>query len=136
MQGCRHARFGIPRYCPLPWHSSQVTVPQTEHFEHCPVPEHSEHRRVPSPEHSVAIGVRGLVEALLLATQKQQEEARQKIAFDQLTGWSAFCDQVAEEREAHEQRLRLTWEHEDDFDPLLGEIAAARCWRQRRGCGC
>jgi hypothetical protein len=22
--------------------------------------------------------------------------------------------------------LRLTWEHEDDFDPLLGEIAAAR----------
>lgn len=41
-------------------------------------------------------------------------------------GWSALCEQVAEGREAFEQGLRLTWEHEDDYDPLLGEIAAAR----------
>ena len=41
-------------------------------------------------------------------------------------GWSVLCDVVAEDREAYEQGLRLTWEHEDDFDPLLGEIAAAR----------
>jgi hypothetical protein len=41
-------------------------------------------------------------------------------------GWSALCEQVAEEREAFEQGIRLTWEHEDDYDPLLGEVAAAR----------
>ena len=41
-------------------------------------------------------------------------------------GWSALCEQVAEEREAFEQGMRLTWEHEEDYDPLLGEIAAAR----------
>ena len=41
-------------------------------------------------------------------------------------GWSALCEEAAEEREAFEQGLRLTWEHEDDYDPLLGEIAAAR----------
>jgi len=33
---------------------------------------------------------------------------------------------VAEDREAYEQGLRLSLEHEDDFDPLLGEISAAR----------
>jgi hypothetical protein len=35
-------------------------------------------------------------------------------------------DEVVRDREAHEQGRRLTWEHEDDYDPLLGEIAAAR----------
>ena len=45
---------------------------------------------------------------------------------DEPDGWSALCDVVAEDREAYERGLRLTWEHEDDFDPLLGEIAAAR----------
>ncbi len=39
---------------------------------------------------------------------------------------TALCEEVAEDREAYEQGLRLTWEHEDEFDPLLGEIAAAR----------
>ncbi len=42
-------------------------------------------------------------------------------------GWSAVLDQVSEDREAYEQALRLTWEHDDGgYDPLLGEIAAAR----------
>ena len=41
-------------------------------------------------------------------------------------GWSAVIDQVSGDREAYEQALRLTWEHEDGYDPLLGEIAAAR----------
>ena len=45
---------------------------------------------------------------------------------DDPDGWSALCDQVAEDREAYEQGLRLSLEHEDDFDPLLGEIGAAR----------
>ena len=45
---------------------------------------------------------------------------------DQLTGWSAMYEQAAEEREAYEQGLRLTWDHDHDFDPLLGEVAAAR----------
>ena len=45
---------------------------------------------------------------------------------DAAAGWSAMCDEVVRDREAYEQGLRLTWEHEDDYDPLLGEIAAAR----------
>ena len=44
----------------------------------------------------------------------------------QLTGWSAMYEQAAEEREAYEQGLRLTWDHDHDFDPLLGEVASAR----------
>src|ERR1700738_4643910 len=45
---------------------------------------------------------------------------------DEPDGWSALYEEVASDREAYEQGLRLTWEHEDDFAPLLGEIAAAR----------
>ena len=45
---------------------------------------------------------------------------------DDPDGWSALCDKVAEDREAYEQGLRLSLQHEDDFDPLLGEIGAAR----------
>lgn len=45
---------------------------------------------------------------------------------DEHDGWSALCEEAVEEREAFEQGLRLTWEHEDDYDPLLGQIAAAR----------
>jgi hypothetical protein len=45
---------------------------------------------------------------------------------DEATGWRAPADEEVRDREAYEQGLRLTWEHEDDFDPLLGEIAAAR----------
>ena len=45
---------------------------------------------------------------------------------DQLTGWSAMCDEAVGDREAYEQGLRLTWDHDHDYDPLLGEIAAAR----------
>jgi hypothetical protein len=43
----------------------------------------------------------------------------------QLDGWSALYSEAADEREAFEQRLRLCW-NEDDYDPLLAEIAAAR----------
>lgn len=42
------------------------------------------------------------------------------------TAWRAMADEVADAREDYEQRLRLTCEHDDDYDPLLGEIAAAR----------
>jgi hypothetical protein len=45
---------------------------------------------------------------------------------DQGTVWRAMEDKVVEDREEYEQRLRLTWEHEDDYDPLLSEIAGAR----------
>src|SRR5260370_37184208 len=44
----------------------------------------------------------------------------------QLDGWSALYSEAADEREAFEQRLRLCWENEDDYDPLLAGIAAAR----------
>lgn len=30
------------------------------------------------------------------------------------------------DREEYEQQLRLAWEHEDGYDPLLDEIAGAR----------
>jgi hypothetical protein len=45
---------------------------------------------------------------------------------DQLAGWSAMYEEVAGDRESYEQGLRLTWDHDHDFDPLLDEIAAAR----------
>jgi len=44
----------------------------------------------------------------------------------QLTGWSVLYEQAADEREAYERGLRLTSDYDDDFDPLLGEITAAR----------
>ncbi len=40
--------------------------------------------------------------------------------------WSAMVAQADEDRQAFEQSLRLTWEHDDGYDPLLSEIAAAR----------
>jgi hypothetical protein len=54
------------------------------------------------------------------------EEPEEFADEDEGTGWRAMADQVYEEREAYEERLRLTYEHEHDFDPLLSEIAAAR----------
>jgi hypothetical protein len=45
---------------------------------------------------------------------------------DGAAGWRAYYDQVAGEREAYEQGLRLHWEHEDDYDPLLDAVAGAR----------
>jgi AraC-like DNA-binding protein len=45
---------------------------------------------------------------------------------DQLDGWRAWAEEVDAEREAFERNLRLSWEHQDDYDPLLDEIAAAR----------
>jgi AraC-like DNA-binding protein len=37
-----------------------------------------------------------------------------------------MADQTVTDRLEYEQRLRLTWEHEEDYDLLLGEIAGAR----------
>ena len=45
---------------------------------------------------------------------------------DEATAWRAMADAAVEDRENYEQRLRLTWEHEDGYDPLLGEIEMAR----------
>ena len=45
---------------------------------------------------------------------------------NQLDGWSAWCDDVAGQRREYEENLRLCWEHEDRYDPLLSEIGAAR----------
>jgi hypothetical protein len=45
---------------------------------------------------------------------------------DERDGWSLACEQIADEREEDEAQMRLTWEHQDDYDPLLAEIAAAR----------
>jgi hypothetical protein len=45
---------------------------------------------------------------------------------DEATAWRAMADAAVEDRESYEQRLRLTWEHQDGYDPLLGEIEMAR----------
>ena len=45
---------------------------------------------------------------------------------DEATGWRAWADDAVQAREDYEQGLRLAWEHEDGFDPLLAEIAGAR----------
>lgn len=45
---------------------------------------------------------------------------------DELEGWSAECEATAGEREAFDEGLRLTWEHDHDFDPLLSQIAWER----------
>jgi hypothetical protein len=54
------------------------------------------------------------------------EEPQEFADEDEGTGWRAMADEAIEEREAYDQRLRLTWDQQDDFDPLLDEIAAAR----------
>jgi len=45
---------------------------------------------------------------------------------DQLDGWDAWTREVVQDRERHEQSLRESWDHVDDYDPLLDEISAAR----------
>jgi hypothetical protein len=45
-------------------------------------------------------------------------------------------DELADEREAYEQGLRLSWEHEDDYDPLLGEIGGLACLYYAYCVGC
>lgn len=45
---------------------------------------------------------------------------------DEAAGWRAWADDELRAREDYEQGLRLTWEQEDSFDPLLAEIAGAR----------
>jgi hypothetical protein len=57
---------------------------------------------------------------------RQHRQCRTGADDDQLEGWSSWCDEVSAQREEFEQNLRLAWEHQDDYDPLLGEIAAAR----------
>ena len=59
-------------------------------------------------------------------THPLPEEPEELADDDAAAGWSAMYDQAAADREAYAQGLRLAWEHEDDYDPLLCEIAAAR----------
>ena len=72
------------------------------------------------------MATRDIITDLVDLTHPLPEDPGEFANDDEATGWSALCEEAAEDREAHEQGLRLTWEHEDDYDPLLGEIAAAR----------
>jgi hypothetical protein len=47
-------------------------------------------------------------------------------ADDELEHWSDWCRDVQNDRDHYEQKLRLSWEHGDNYDPLLAEIADAR----------
>jgi hypothetical protein len=69
---------------------------------------------------------RDMITDLTDLTHPIPEEPKEFADEDEGTGWRAMADETAEEREAYEQRLRLTWDQQDDFDPLLDEIAAAR----------
>jgi hypothetical protein len=60
--------------------------------------------------------------ALLLPAPKQPDPGASE---DELDGWSAVADQIAEERDRLGEQLRLGWE-EGDVDPLLGQLAATR----------
>ena len=72
------------------------------------------------------MATRDIITDLVDLTHPLPEDPGEFADDDEATGWSALCEEAAEDREAYEQGLRLTWEHEDDYDPLLGEIAAAR----------
>ena len=45
---------------------------------------------------------------------------------DERDGWSAAAEEVALEREEAKDQMQLAWENQDDYDPLLAAIAAAR----------
>jgi hypothetical protein len=66
---------------------------------------------------AVTVDPAGVTFTVTAVTQADEDEA---------TGWRAMAHGMVDDREEYEQRLRLTWEHEDDYDPLLGEIAGAR----------
>ncbi len=67
-----------------------------------------------------------MITGLTDLTHPLPEEPEEFSDEDEATGWRAMADEVAENREEYEQRLRLNWEHDDGYDPLLGEIAGAR----------
>ena len=69
---------------------------------------------------------RDIITDLMDLTHPLPEAPREFADDDEATGWSAMYEKAAEDREEYEQWLRLTWEHEDDYDPLLAQIAAAR----------
>jgi hypothetical protein len=72
------------------------------------------------------MATRDIITDLTDITYPTPEEPEEFADEEEGTSWRAMADAADEEREAYEQGLRLTWEHEDDFDPLLSEIAAAR----------
>jgi len=72
------------------------------------------------------MAMRDMIADLTDLAHPMPEEPAEFADDDQATGWRAWADEAVREREEYEEGLRLAWEHEDDFDPLLGEIAAAR----------
>lgn len=72
------------------------------------------------------MAIRDIFTDLTDLTHPLPEEPREFADDSEATGWSAMREDAAEEREAYEQSLRLAWDHDHDFDPLLGEIEAAR----------
>ena len=69
---------------------------------------------------------RDMITDLTDLTHPMPEEPAEFADDDEATGWRARADEEVRDREAYEERLRLTREHDDDFDPLLGEIEMAR----------
>ncbi len=54
------------------------------------------------------------------------EEPEQFSDEDEAASWRAQADEEVRQREEYEEQLRLSWEHIDDYDPLLSQIRMAR----------
>ena len=72
------------------------------------------------------MATRDIITDLTDLTRPLPEEPGEFTGDSEATGWAAMREDAAEEREVYEQGLRLAWDHDHDFDPLLGEITAAR----------
>jgi cell division protein FtsN len=69
---------------------------------------------------------RDIITDLTDLTHPMPEEPEEFEDEDQATGWRAQADEEVRQREEYEEQLRLSLEHQDDYDPLLSEIALAR----------
>jgi hypothetical protein len=72
------------------------------------------------------MATRDIVSDLVNLTYPMPEHPGDDADDHQIDGWSAWAEEVAGQREKFEDQLRLAWEHQDDYDPLLSEIAACR----------
>jgi hypothetical protein len=72
------------------------------------------------------MATRDIITDLTDLTHPMPEEPEEFEDEDEANGWRAQADEDVRHREEYEEHLRLTWEHEDGYDPLLDEIAGAR----------
>src|SRR5487761_1092998 len=72
------------------------------------------------------MAARDIITDLTDLTHPMPEEPEEFEDEDQANGWREQADEEVWQREEYEEQLRLSLEHQDDYDPLLSEIALAR----------